>query len=97
MEGGRSSGDGVYYDFHGHPQAAEVDKFPDGIELAYSKSESTSQNGSFTAPFSGLHSFYFMNQEEGPITVELTISGYNESHQEVYRAVDGKVTKRLDH
>lgn len=91
-----TEGDGVYYDFHGHPMAADRDDYPADFEMTYSKSEGDHQNGSFTAPFGGLHGFYFMNLEEGPITVELTVSGYFSEHKEVYRAVDGRVSTQLD-
>lgn len=89
-------GDGVYFDFHGHPRADEVGEYPEGFEMAYSKSEGKAQSGAFRAPFGGLHGFYFMNLEEGPITIELSVSGYFEDHQEVYRAVDGKILMQLD-
>lgn len=89
-------GDGVYFDFHGHPKAADVDAFPDGFEMAYSKSEGDKQSGAFRAPFDGLHGFYFLNLEEGPITIELNVVGYFDDSQEVYRAVDGKIIKQLD-
>lgn len=89
-------GDGVYYDFHGHPQSADVSEFPEGFEMAYSKSEGAQQSGSFRAPFDGLHGFYFMNLEEGPITIELNVTGFFDDNQEVYRAVDGKILTQLD-
>jgi hypothetical protein len=84
-------GDGVYYDFHGHPSSADAVNFPEDFEMAYARGEGTAQNGSFTAPFSGYHGFYLMNIEEGPITVRLSVSGYWDSSQEMYRAVDGEV------
>lgn len=86
-----AKGDGVYYDFHGHPSSADAVDYPEGFEMAYAKGENTAQHGSFTAPFAGYHGFYFMNIEEGPITVRLTISGYWDEHKEMYRAVDGEV------
>jgi hypothetical protein len=86
-----AKGDGVYFDFHGHPSTKDAANYPDGFEMAYSKNEGTTQSGSFTAQFPGYHGFYFMNLEEGPITVRLKISGYWEKHKEMYRAVDGKV------
>lgn len=86
-------GDGVYYDFHGHPSSADAVNYPDGFEMAYAKGEGTEQHGSFTAPFSGYHGFYFMNIEQGPITVRLTVSGYWQEHKEMYRAVKGEVLK----
>jgi hypothetical protein len=86
-----STGDGVYYDFHGHPPTVDAGKYPEGFEMAYAKGEGLSQSGSFTAPFSGYHGFYFMNIEENPIIVRLTVSGYWDDHKEMYRAVDGEV------
>ena len=91
-----ASGSGVYYDFHGHPRASDVGDYPEGFEMAYSKSEGNAQSGSFRAPFGGLHGFYFMNLEEGPITVTLNVNGYFDDHQEVYRAVDGRILTQLD-
>jgi hypothetical protein len=91
-----ASGQGVYYDFHGHPSSADAPNYPAGFEQAYSKGEGMGQNGSFTAPFPGYHGFYFMNLEEGPIQVELTISGFFEEHKEMYRAVDGQVLSKVD-
>lgn len=84
-------GEGVFQEFHGHPSSADAERYPDGFEQAYSKSEGHSQSGAFTAPFPGYHGWYFMNLEEGPIQIELTVSGYFDEHKEMYRAVDGRV------
>jgi len=89
-------GEGVFYEFHGHPSTEDAPKYPDGFEQAYSKGEGTSQSGSFIAPFPGYHGWYFMNLEEGPIKIELTVSGYYDEHKEMYRAVDGKVTNQVE-
>ena len=89
-------GEGVYYDFHGHPTSDDAADFPEDFEMAYAKGEGVAQNGSFTSPFAGYHGFYFMNIEEGPITVRLTISGYWESQLEMYRAIDSKVVKSVE-
>ena len=91
-----AKGDGVYFDFHGHPSTADAINYPEGFEQAYSKGEGTSQSGSFTAPFPGYHGFYFMNLEEGEINVRLQVSGYWKEHKEMYRAVDGKVIKTVE-
>lgn len=71
-------------------------EFPDGFEMAYSKSEGAQQSGSFRAPFDGLHGFYVMNLKEGPITIALNVTGYFDDNQEVYRAVDGNILTQLD-
>jgi hypothetical protein len=63
--------------------------------MAYARGEGTSQNGAFTSPFAGYHGFYFMNIEQGPITVRLTLSGYWQEHKEMHRAVEGKVLKKV--
>ncbi|ASJ72617.1 hypothetical protein [Granulosicoccus antarcticus] len=89
-------GDGVFYEFHGHPSTADASNYPDGFEMAYSKGEGRGQNGSFTAAFPGYHGWYFMNLEEGPIQIELTVSGYYSEHKEMYRAVDGKVINNVE-
>ncbi|CTQ51285.1 hypothetical protein [Jannaschia donghaensis] len=89
-------GDGVYYDFHGHPSSEDAANYPEGFEMAYSRGEGLAQHGSFTAPFPGYHGFYFMNIEEGPITVRLKVSGYWEEHKEMYRAVQDNVILNED-
>lgn len=89
-------GDGVYFDFHGHPSSADAANYPEGFEMAYSRGEGYAQNGSFTAPFPGYHGWYLMNLEEGPITVRLTVAGYWTEHKEMYRAVDGNVITNVD-
>ncbi|WP_306261685.1 hypothetical protein [Pararhizobium sp. IMCC21322] len=91
-----AKGDGVYYEFHGHPSSADAPNYPEGFEQAYSKGEGTGQSGSFIAPFPGYHGWYFMNLEEGPIQIELTVSGYYAEHKEMYRAVDGKVINNVE-
>lgn len=91
-----ATGEGVYYEFHGHPSSADAPDYPDGFEQAYSRGEGMGQSGAFTAPFPGYHGWYFMNLEEGPIQIELTVSGYYEGHKEMYRAVDGRVITNVE-
>lgn len=90
-----AKGEGVYYEFHGHPSSQDAPDYPEGFEQAYSKGEGAGQNGSFSAPFPGYHGWYLMNLEEGPIQIELTVSGYYKEHKEMYRAVDGKIIKNV--
>lgn len=89
-------GDGVYYEFHGHPSSKDAEKYPDGFEQAYSKGEGVAQSGSFAAPFPGYHGWYFMNLEEGAVEIELTVSGYYQEHKEMYRAVDGQIITNVE-
>ena len=91
-----AKGDGLYFEFHGHPSTADAPNYPEGFEQAYSKGEGTSQSGSFTTPFPGYHGWYLMNLEEGEITVRLKVSGYWKEHKEMYRAIDGKVIHTVE-
>ncbi|PWQ93440.1 hypothetical protein [Leucothrix arctica] len=91
-----AKGDGVFYEFHGHPSTADAPNYPDGFEQAYSKGEGFGQSGTFTAPFPGYHGWFFMNLEEGPIKIEITVSGYYDEHKEMHRAVDGVVTNKVE-
>lgn len=93
LDGG---GDGVFYEFHGHPSSADAPNYPDGFEMGYSISEGSAQSGAFTAAFPGYHGWYFMNLEEGPIKIELTVSGYYSEHKEMYRAVNGEVITSVE-
>ena len=91
-----AKGDGVFAEFHGHPSTKDAPNYPEGFEQAYSKDEGTTQSGTFTAPFPGYHGWFFMNLEEGPIKIEVTVSGYYEEHKEMHRAVDGVVTNKVE-
>jgi hypothetical protein len=72
----------IYYDFHGEPTEGN---FPEGYFLSYGEGEAGNEKGSFVAPFSGHHGWYWLNYNEDPVTIELTIQGYYSSHEEMYR------------
>lgn len=72
----------IYYDFHGEPTEGD---FPEGYFLSYGEGEGSSQKGDFTAPFTGHHGWYWLNYNEEPVTIELTLEGYYRSHEEMYR------------
>jgi hypothetical protein len=76
----------VNLDFH-----AEPDGGPRGYAQSYeTKQAVTDESGTMTAPFSGIHGFYWENTTDQEITVTLTSSGYyNVSHE--FR--DGQPTK----
>lgn len=82
---------GVYYEFHGHPGKETRDQYPDDFFKSYDKGEAPSGNGGFTAGFAGYHGWFFMNVEEGPITILLDVAGYYDDHIEIYRSIDGEV------
>ncbi|MCI5046359.1 MAG: hypothetical protein MRY59_02560, partial [Aquisalinus sp.] len=87
---------GVYFDFHGHPSSADADKYPEGFEQSYGEGEVRAQSGVLNAGFPGYHGWFFLNLEERPVTLNLTISGFYDSHQEMYRAVEGTIVHSAD-
>jgi hypothetical protein len=67
----------VEYEFH-----AEPDSGPRGYAQSYEKARSAGASGTLTAPFTGIHGWYWENTTDQPITVTLTTSGfYNISHE----------------
>src|SRR5215208_281248 len=67
----------VVHDFHGEP-----DGVAKGSEQSFDKSNRRRASGSFTAPFSGIHGWYWENPGADPITVKLTSSGFFSSAME---------------
>jgi hypothetical protein len=61
-----------YTEFHGHTVAAGKAMTVD----FYRKETGTSDNGVLTAPFDGVHGWYFQNQSVKPVTVKLRVSGF---------------------
>jgi len=64
----------VKYEFHGEPNAG-----PNGTYQSYAKDDKVgiqAANGSFTAPFSGIHGWYWENAGTTPVTIQLTSSGF---------------------
>ena len=67
----------VNVEFH-----AEPDGGPRGYAQTYEKSQGVDASGTLTAPFSGIHGWYWENTGDQPITVTLTSAGYyNLSHE----------------
>jgi hypothetical protein len=70
----RVQGGAVYFEFHGEPTEG---KWPKDYYRSYEIKDSSSQaHGSFTAPFTGRHGWYWRNLGETPITITLEVSGY---------------------
>ncbi|WP_293879729.1 hypothetical protein [Sphingomonas sp.] len=61
-----------YTEFHGHTVVAGR-----SMTVAnYRKATGASDNGVLTAPFDGVHGWYFQNQSAGPVKVRLRLSGF---------------------
>src|SRR5229473_7875863 len=66
--------DEFYFDFHGHTLAAGK-----AMTVAtYKQATGTSANGALTAPFGGVHGWFFQNQSANPVVVRVKISGFYE-------------------
>jgi len=64
----------VKYEFHGEPNAG-----PNGTYQSYAKDDKVGVqqgHGSFTAPFSGIHGWYWENAGTTPVTIQLTSAGF---------------------
>ena len=68
----------VNYEFHAEPDGA-----PRGYAQTYEKVDNKSEaSGTLTAPFPGIHGWYWENTTDQEITVTLTSAGYyNLSHE----------------
>ena len=62
----------VYVDYHGHDPSFGPDFFVRYKE----QQEGTGNSGSLTAPFAGEHGWFWLNYNEFPVTITLTVTGY---------------------
>jgi hypothetical protein len=69
VEGGK-----VYVDFHGHDPTKG-----DHYWVRYEEADGiTGRSGSLVAPFTGEHGWYWLNVSDTPVTIKLTVTGYQE-------------------
>jgi hypothetical protein len=63
----------VYSDFHGHNP-----EFGDDFWVRYREDQrgAAGGSGSLVAPFEGEHGWYWVNLEDHPVTITLTVTGY---------------------
>lgn len=69
----------VIHDFHGDPDGA-----PSSAAQSYEKTTRRAADGSFAAPFSGIHGWYWENPGGETITVKVTTAGFYTSAQEFH-------------
>jgi hypothetical protein len=61
----------VDFEFHGEPEGAKP-----GTYESYELSVGDRGTGNFTAPFTGIHGWYWQNKGASPVTVTLTSAGF---------------------
>ena len=66
----RASGE-VLYDMHSEPDGAAP-----GFAQSFAKSRDTKDSGTYVAPFSGIHGWFWQNRGKQEVTVELETKGF---------------------
>ena len=66
----QTDGAALYFDFHGEPKGEK-----NGYFKSYQESAGSQSNGSLTAPFAGVHGWYWENDSDLPIVVTLSTKG----------------------
>lgn len=94
---GETDNGGVYFDLHGHPGKENRDQFADGFFETYSTGVQSAGSGIVDPGITGYHGWFFLNLEDRPITIELTVSGFYERHLEIYRSVAGVTRTKVDY
>lgn len=65
-----TDGEPLYYDLHGEPEGDTTGYFE-----SYTIATNSEVKGSFTAPFTGSHGWYWKNKSDKPIAVQLMVKG----------------------
>ncbi|MGD2167720.1 MAG: hypothetical protein PVF63_06395 [Gammaproteobacteria bacterium] len=65
----------IYADFHGHDPALGNEFW---VRYREDQEGSSGHSGSLVAPFSGEHGWYWLNYNEFPVTVTLTVTGFHD-------------------
>lgn len=73
----------IAYELHGEPERG-----PEGFAESFDKGKAATRKGTFTAPFSGRHGWYFENRQFERIQVKLKVGGF---FTESYRFMGGFV------
>jgi len=70
-----TDGSALYFDLHGEPEGDTTGYFE-----SYAIATLGEMKGSFTAPFSGSHGWYWKNKTDAPVTVQLIVKGEYNKH-----------------
>jgi hypothetical protein len=73
----------IVADFHGQPDGAPVD-----YAESFDRQETVQRHGTFIAPFSGVHGWYWENAAMRDVTIKLTTAGFYSGPNEYF---DGDV------
>jgi hypothetical protein len=73
-----SEGGPVKSDMHGEPFNAKPNEFTTYWKVA----QQSEGRGSFTAPFDGIHGWFWRNKGSAPVTIRVQVSGF---HEKLYR------------
>lgn len=65
-----TNGEPLYFDLHGEPEGDTTGYFE-----SYAIATLAEMKGSFTAPFSGAHGWYWKNKSSNPVSVRLNVNG----------------------
>jgi len=71
----------VLQDFHGERAAGGTEGAP--AEQSFDKRDRNAADGSFIAPFAGIHGWYWENPGGEPVTVRLTTAGFYSAAVEI--------------
>lgn len=69
----KTVGGAVYCDLHGHDPAAGSEFF---VRYREDQEGATEVAGSLVAPFDGEHGWYWLNIQDVPVTITLTVTGF---------------------
>ena len=68
-----TDGESLYFDLHGEPQGDTTGYFE-----SYAIATLQEMKGSFTAPFTGSHGWYWKNTTDKPVAIQLMVEGQYE-------------------
>jgi hypothetical protein len=68
-------------EFHGHTE--KPDNGSPGTLVFYKKHQDSQESGSLTAAFAGDHGWYFENDSDKDISIQLTAAGWYESVRKI--------------
>lgn len=66
----QTDGESLYFDLHGEPEGDTTGYFE-----SYAIATLNEMKGSFTAPFSGSHGWYWKNTSNNPVSIKLKVNG----------------------